>query len=359
MYSTDKRWKQLGDLMVNYSARVRPGERVMIAMLELETFPLVHAVYEAVIKAGAYPQVQFLSERLRHSVLKYGDEAQLRWVPEIETFGMDWADVYFGLRGAHNLFEHWDIPAEHLSLNQAANGKVSTLRWQKTRWCLIRVPNADLAQQAETDLETLMDMFFDACLVDWETEGAKLSRWADTLNQGSMVQLVGEKTDLRFSVEGRRWLPADGKLNMPDGEIATAPVTDTVDGQIYFEFPGVLGGRLVRDICLRWEKGALVEATASTNQDFLRAILDTDPGAKLIGEFALGTNFGVTRFCKDILIDEKIGGTIHIALGRAYPECGGTNQSAIHWDIIKDIRTNGAVFVDGKPVLQNGVFFLD
>lgn len=272
---------------------------------------------------------------------------------------MEWADVYFGLRGAHNLFEHWDIPAGRLSLNQAANGKVSTLRWQKTRWCLIRVPNADLAQQAETDLETITDMFFDACLVDWKVEGAKLSRWAEKLNQGSQVRLVGKETDLSFSVQGRRWLPADGKLNMPDGEIATAPVTETIDGQIYFEFPGVLGGRLMHDIYLRWKMGQLVEATASTNQDFLRAILDTDLGAKLIGEFALGTNFGVTHFCKDILIDEKIGGTVHIALGRAYPESGGTNQSAIHWDIVKDIRTDGAVFVDGKPVLQNGVFLLD
>ncbi len=359
MYSLDKRWQQLGELMVNYSAEVKPGERVMIAMLELETFPLVRAVYEAVVKAGGYPQVQFLSETLRHSLLKYGNEAQLSWVPEIEAYGMEWADVYFGLRGAHNLFEHWDIPAGRLSLNQAANGKVSTLRWQKTRWCLIRVPNADLAQQAETDLETITDMFFDACLVDWKVEGAKLSRWAEKLNQGSQVRLVGKETDLSFSVQGRRWLPADGKLNMPDGEIATAPVTETIDGQIYFEFPGVLGGRLMHDIYLRWKMGQLVEATASTNQDFLRAILDTDLGAKLIGEFALGTNFGVTHFCKDILIDEKIGGTVHIALGRAYPESGGTNQSAIHWDIVKDIRTDGAVFVDGKPVLQNGVFLLD
>ncbi len=359
MYSTDKRWQQLGDLMVNYSAEVKPGERVMIAMLELETYPLVKAVYEAAVKAGAYPQVQFLSETLRHALLKYGNEAQLGWVPEIEAYGMEWADVYFGLRGAHNLFEYWDIPAGRLSLNQAANGKVSTLRWQKTRWCLIRVPNADLAQQAETDLETIIDMFFDACLVDWKEEGAKLSRWAEKLNQGSQVRLVGKETDLSFSVQGRRWMPADGKLNMPDGEIATAPVTETIDGQIYFEFPGVLGGRLMHDMRLRWEKGQLVEATASTNQDFLQAILDTDSGAKLIGEFALGTNFGVTRFCTDILIDEKIGGTVHIALGRAYPESGGTNQSAIHWDIVKDIRTDGAVFVDGKPVLQNGVFLLD
>ena len=357
-YSTDKRWQQLGDLLVNYSTEVKPGERVMIAMGELESYPLVKAVYEAGIRAGAFPQVQFLSETLRRSLLKYGNDKQLRWVPEMEAHGMEWADVYIGLRGAHNLHEMWDIPAERLAPAQAVVGKVSRLRWQHTRWCVMRVPNADLAAQAETDLETITDMFFNACLIDWKAEAARWRNWADKLNQGSQVRLVGRDTDLSFSVANRRWTVGDGRINMPDGELTTAPVTETLDGQIYFEFPGVLGGRLVRDIRLRWQQGRLVGASASTNEDFLHSILNTDPGASLLGEFALGTNPWVTHFCKDILLDEKIGGTIHVALGRAYPECGGTNQSAIHWDIIKDIRTEGCVYVDGRAVLQNGTFLL-
>lgn len=170
------------------------------------------------------------------------------------------------------------------------------------------------------------------------------------------MRIVGKETDLRFSVQGRTWVVGDGKLNMPDGEIMTAPVTD---GYIYFEFPGVLSGRLMHDIRLRWEKGKLVEATASTNQDFLQAIVQSDAGASVIGEFALGVNPHVTHFCKDILIDEKLGGTVHIALGRAYRECGGTNQSAIHCDIIKDIRQEGAVYVDNKPVLEREKFLLE
>jgi aminopeptidase len=145
-------------------------------------------------------------------------------------------------------------------------------------------------------------------------------------------------------------------MNMPDGEILTSPLAETVDGQIYFEFPGVLSGRLVHDIRLHWKEGKLMDASASSNQDFLHGVLATDPGAGLLGEFAIGTNPGVTLFCKDILLDEKIGGTVHIALGRAYPECGGTNRSAIHWDIIKDTRKNGTVFADGKPVHHNGEF---
>lgn len=358
MYSTDKRWKQLGELLVKYSAKVTPGERVMIAMSELESFPLVDAVYEATIKAGAFPQVQFLSEILRHSLLEHGNDEQLHWVPEIEAYGMEWADVYFGLRGAPNLHEHWDIPAERLSANQAAMGKVSALRWEKTRWCLVRVPNEKFAQQAGVDLETVTDMFFSACLIDWREVGTKWRRWADKLNQTSKIRVVGRETDLSFSVERRKWIVGDGKLNMPDGEIYTSPVTETIEGQIYFEFPGVLGGRLMHDVRLRWKQGKLVEACSSTNQDFLEAIIRADPGASVVGEFGMGTNTAVTLFCKDILIDEKIGGTAHIALGRAYPECGGTNDSDIHWDIIKDTRQHGAVYADDKPVLQDGVFLM-
>jgi aminopeptidase len=356
MAPMDTRWNQLGDLLVNYSARVRPGERVMIAMGEVETFPLAQAVYAAVIRAGGFPQVQFLSETLRHSLLRDGNVQQLAWVPEIEAYGMEWANVYFGLRGAYDLDVHQNIDAARLSLNQAAAGKVSTLRWQKTRWCLVRVPNQAFARQAGVDENSLLDMFFKACLLDWDAMSRTWRGWADRLNRGNQVHLVGKETDLSFSTQGRTWVIGSGRNNMPDGEINTAPVESTIDGTIYFEFPGVLSGRLVNDIRLRWQHGRLVEATSSTNQDFLRSVLATDPGASLIGEFALGTNPFVNLFCKDILIDEKIGGTVHIALGRAYPESGGTNQSAIHWDIVKDTRHEGTVTVDDQPVFRNGQF---
>lgn len=354
----DARWRQLGALLVDWSVEVKPGEKVMIAMGELDSFPLVRGVYEAVIRAGGFPQCQFLSEGLRHQLLKYGSTEQLSRVPDIEAYGMEWADVYIGLRGASNLHEHDDIPAEKLSLNQRAMGAVSTLRWQKTRWCLVRVPNAAFAQAAETDEETITEMFFNASLLDWKAEAAKWRGWAQQLNRGSRVRVTGTGTDLRFSVAGRTWQAADGRINMPDGEIMTAPVEDSLDGEIFFDFPGVLSGRLVHDIRLRFEKGRLVEATSSSNQDFLTRVLATDPGASIVGEFAMGTNMAVDRFCKDILIDEKIGGTIHLAMGRSYPECGGRNTSAIHWDIVKDIRRDGAVFVDDVPVLQNGKFLL-
>ena len=222
----DARWKQLGKLLVDWSVEVKPGEKVIIAMGELETYPLVRAVYEAVIHAGAYPQVQFLSEGLRHLLLKFGNAEQLSRVPDIEAYSMEWADVYIGLRGASNLHEHDDIPAEKLSQNQRAVGTISTMRWEKTRWCLVRVPNAAFAQQAETDEETITEMFFNSCLLDWKAQAAKWRRWAERLNQGSLVRVIGQGTDLRFSVAGRTWQVADGRSNMPDGEIMTAPVED-------------------------------------------------------------------------------------------------------------------------------------
>lgn len=354
----DKRWTQLADVLVRHSSSLTAGERVMIAMTEVETYPLVHALYEACIKVGAFPQVQFLSETLRHSLMRYGNEAQINWLPELEAYGMDWADVYFGLRGAHNLDEHADIPAHVLSANQRTMGKISTLRWQKTRWCLVRVPNASLAEQAETSLETITDMFFNACLLDWESAAEVWRQKAQALSGSKQVRVVGKNTDLHFSVEGRKWLVFDGRINMPDGEIFTAPIAESLNGHIYFEFPGVLSGRLMHDIYLEWQQGKLVKASASSNEDYLHEILKTDAGSSLLGEFAFGLNPHITHFCKDTLLDEKMGGTVHIALGRAYPECGGTNESAIHWDIVKDLRQEGTVYVDEKKVLERGQWLL-
>jgi aminopeptidase len=354
----DRRWKQLADILVNYSAEVKLGQRVMIAMGEIASYPLVHAVHEAAVKAGAHVQVQFLSESMRHSLMKYGTPEQVGWVPEIEAYGMDWADVYFGLRGAYSLHMHSDIPAHVLAASQHALGEVSRIRWEKTRWCLVRVPNEAFAQQAETDFETALEMFFNACLIDWPAHAAAWRNIAATLQQGSQVRVVGRDTDLSFSVAGRKWEVGGGKLNMPDGEIYTAPVNRTLNGHISFEFPGVLGGRLIEGIRLSWKNGSLVEATSRTNQDYLEKIISSDPGARLLGEFGFGVNTALDCFCKDILIDEKLGGTIHIALGRAYPACGGDNLSAIHWDIVKDLRGEGVVELDGQPVFEKGEFLV-
>lgn len=351
----DPRWQQVAEALVGYSTGVQAGERVMIAMGGLETAPLTHALYEACIKAGALPQVQFLSADLRRSLLLHGDERQQAWAPEIESYGMDWADVYFGLRGASTIGDLDDISAAALSAHQAAQGAISAQRWQKTRWCLVRVPEESLARGAQVDLKTLQDMFFAACLLDYRAAGAAWRATADKLRGAKTVRiLAGDETDLTFSIAGRDWVVCDGKINLPDGEIYTAPIADTVNGVIHFELPGVLGGVAMRDIRLKWQDGQLVSASAASNEDYLLRILRTDDGASRLGEFAFGLNRCINRFCGDILYDEKIGGTVHVALGRAYADCGGLNQSSIHWDLVKDLRAGGVVLIDDRPVLQNG-----
>jgi aminopeptidase len=351
-YDADPRWGDVGRVLVQHSTQVRPGERVMIAMGGVDSYPLARGVVEAVVQAGGLPQVQFLSEELRHSILAHGNADQLAWVPEIEAYGMEWADVYIALRGGFDLDVHADIPYDRLAVNQAAQGRVSTLRWQNTRWSLVRVPNQAFADQAGVPLEKVTEMFFAGCLIDWEAAVGEWAAWVDRAASGRIVEIQGPGTDLRFSVEGRRWIVADGRTNMPDGELMTAPVTETIEGVITFENPAVLGGRKMHDLRLRWERGVLVEASASTHEDYLRSVLGTDEGATLIGEFGIGTNPFIDVVCDDILIDEKINGSVHIALGRAYPECGGVNESAIHWDIVKDLRGGGTVVLDGRPVVD-------
>lgn len=353
----DSRWQQLGEMLVGYSTDIQPGERVMIAMHEAGTLPLVRAVYEAAVRAGAHVQVQFFSDALRHTLLRWGSAEQVGWVPEIEAYGMEWADVYLGLRGAANPFELADIPSERLAAHQQAQGIVSALRWEKTRWCLVRVPTEALAQQAETDLETVTDRFFAACLRDWEAEAGHWRDIARVLEAGRKLRLLGQETDLTFSVAGRKWLVADGHINMPDGEIYTAPEAQSASGHIAFEL-GIFGGRQVRDIRLAWRDGELVSASAGENETLLHQVLATDPGASRVGEFAFGTNDAIDRLYKDMLLDEKMGGTVHLALGRAYPACGGDNRSAIHWDIVKDTRREGAVELDGHVVFENGRFLI-
>ena len=354
----DRRWNSLGEILVNKSAKIKPGEKVMIAMVEPEAFELAKAVYEEVVKAGGYPQVQMLSEEFKHSILKYGNTSQISWVPDIEMWSMQWADVYIGLRGAHNLGELGEVSVDKLAVQQEAMGKVSKARWENTRWTLVRIPTEAFAVQANCDLPSLMDMFFDASFVDSEKEAKKWSKISEKLEKGKIIRIVGEKTDLSFSVEGRKWFSDfEEPINVPAGESFTSPICSSIDGTIYFENPGILGGKLMKDITFTWKKGKLISASSSTNQEFFHSIIFDNPGAQTIGEFALGTNREMTRFCTDILFDEKIYGTMHMAMGRAFKIAGGKNDSSIHWDIIKDTRLPGStIYLDGEPILKEGEF---
>ncbi len=355
---SDSLWEQLAKVLVNYSTKTRSGEKVQITMMEVETFPLARAVYREAVKVGALPHIEYQSAYLERDLMLYGNQEQLEWVPRMQAYGMEWADVYVGLRGGRNPHEFSDISPERIVAHKRAMGQVSAMRNELTRWVLVRVPNESLAQQANMSLDEMMSFFFNAAIRDWAEESKRYHDIQRVFQAAERVRIVGKDTDLSFSTKGRSYEVADGQFNLPDGEIFTAPVDDSAEGHIYFEFPGVYVGQLVHDIRLEFSRGRVKKATASSNVELLRRLIDMDEGARGIGEFGVGTNFGIDRFCYDILYDEKIGGTIHLALGRAYAECGGVNQSALHWDIIKDLRREGEILLDGRRVFENGKYLI-
>jgi aminopeptidase len=355
----DRRWSQLGEILVTYSTRTRAGDRLLIAMREPETLPLTIAVYEHAVRAGAFPQVQFTSAYLERALLIHGSDESIARIPDLERSGMEWADVSIGLRGARNQHELAGISTERLAAHKHAQGAISALRNAQTRWVIVRVPNEAFAQAAGMSLDAAMECFFDATLRDWEEESRRYRQIRDVFQAASRVRIVGRDTDLTFSTAGRTYVVGDGHINIPDGEVYTAPVDDSAEGVITFEYPGVYAGRTIDGIRLELRAGEVVAATAESGEEFLQQILAIDDGAQRIGEFGVGVNFGIDRFVGDILFDEKIGGTIHLALGRAYAECGGKNQSSLHWDLVKDLRSEGVIELDGRPVFENGRFLTD
>ncbi|MDP9367183.1 MAG: aminopeptidase, partial [Chloroflexota bacterium] len=240
-------------------------------------------------------------------------------------------------------------------MRRAAEG---TMTWVGTLF-----PTDAYAQDAGMATSDYADFVFQACKLDqsdpvaaWQEVHERQQRLIDWLAGKQQVHLTGPDVDLTLSIAGRTWINADGRRNFPDGEIFTGPVEESVNGTVRFSFPVVVAGREVQDVRLRFEAGKVVEASAAQNEAFLLQQLDTDPGARYLGEFAFGTNFGITEFTKNILFDEKIGGTVHMAVGAGYPQTGSRNQSAVHWDLICDLREGGQVDVDGEPFLRNGAF---
>jgi aminopeptidase len=355
----DRRWSQLGEILVNYSTHTQAGDRVLIVMREPETLPLVSAVYEQVVRTGAFPQVQFTSAYLERALLMHGSDDAIARIPDLERSGMEWADVSISLRGARNPYEFAGIPTERLAAHKRGQGAISALRNAQTRWVLVRIPNEAFAQAAGMHLDAAMEFFFEATLRDWEEESHRYRQIRDLFQSASRVRIAGRDTDLTFSTAGRTYVVGDGHINIPDGEIYTAPVDDSAEGVITFEYPGLYAGRTIGGIRLELRAGEVVAATAGSGEEFLQQILAIDGGARRIGEFGVGVNFGIDRFVGDILFDEKIGGTIHLALGRAYAECGGKNRSSLHWDLVKDLRSEGVIELDGRPVFENGHFLTD
>lgn len=354
----DRRWVELAGILAGYSTGVRPGDRVLITMVEPETFPLVRAVHDAVIRAGGHAHVELQSALLVRDLLAHGTPEQIARVPEVSRAGLEWADVYVGVRGASNPFILDGIAAERLASHRRAMGELSALRTARTRWVLARVPSDALAQQAGLGIDEMMGLYFDATLRDWEAEARRSLEVQALFDGASTVRIQAPGTDLTLETRGRRFLVEDGHINMPGGELYTSPVETSAEGTISFSMPGSFAGRSIPGIVLRLRGGRVVSARSAAHEDLLSSLLSMDDGASLVGELGLGLNAGMGRHCGDPLLDEKILGTAHIALGRSYAACGGTNRSALHWDLVTDLRQEGRVWADGRLVQERGVFAL-
>ena len=364
----DPRLEKLADVLVNYSVGVKQGQVVRISGPPLAQ-PLVAELYRKVIAAGGHPLVRMSPEELGEVFLKHATDEQLRYVSPVSLFEYERIDCSIGIWAEENTKSLTNVDPAKIGLSQAARKPLMEVFMKRAaakelRWTGTQFPTQGAAQDAEMSLEEYEDFVFAAGKLnhpdpaaEWRRLSERQQRLADFLNGKRDYRVVAANgTDVRMSVAGMRWINCDGHENFPDGEVFTGPVVESVEGQVNFSFPAVHHGREVQDVKLTFRGGKVVDATASKGEDFLISMLDTDEGSRFLGECAIGTNYDITRYTRNTLFDEKIGGTVHFALGMGYPETGNTNPSGLHWDMVVDLRQGGHVEIDGVRVNENGRF---
>jgi aminopeptidase len=367
----DARLIKLAEVLVNYSIAVKPGQLVRINASPVAS-PLVVEIFRAVVTAGGHPMVRMAPDELSEILIRHGSDEQLQYLNPIAVFEGEKIDCSIGIWAGENTRSMTNAdprkmglaasarkPLSRTFLNRAADG---SLKWTGTQF-----PCQSAAQDAEMSLGEYEDFVFSAGLLDhpdpiasWKQVSDRQQRLTDYLTGKKDYRVVAANgTDVRMSVADRRWINCDGHENFPDGEVFTGPVLDSVNGTIHYSFPAVHHGREVQDVRLKFRDGKVVDASASKGEAFLISMLDMDAGARFIGECAIGTNFGITRYTRNTLFDEKIGGTVHFAVGAGYPETGNTNESGLHWDMVVDLRTGGFIEIDGQKINVDGKFTRD
>lgn len=365
----DERLEKLARLITEYCAPVKPGAKVHVKA-SAGSLPFVAAVARAAIDRGGLVRTQVILDEVQEHLLRHGSEAQLDDPDPIYRLRMDEADVMIAAFGGTNTRAQTSIPAERQQRRARANREAFDTYLRRAaegslRWCASQFPSAADAQEAEMSLTEYEEFVYRACKVDrpdpvalWREVERRQDAWCARLKQARRLRATGPGTDLSVDVAGRGWVNDCGHENMPDGEIFTCPVETGVDGHVTFSFPGIMYGREVIGARLVFKAGRVVEAAAEKGEDLLHAMLDTDEGSRRLGEFAVGTNEEITRFTRNMLFDEKLGGTIHMALGASDAAVGGQNRSAIHWDLLCDMRQGGRIEADGVPVYVDGKFVI-
>ena len=367
----DPRVEKLAGLITGYSLDLREGQVFRIDGEE-SAIPLVAAMYRYGLRRGALPYVHVRPAGLEEILLAEGNDEQLGYISESERHQSEQLDAWATIWSTSNTRALTRADPERRKLQLAAHYRMVNRRWQRISagelaWCGTLMPTEAHAQDAEMSLSEYEDFVYGAChvrddddpIAHWESTSGELRARARELEGVRELRIVGPDTDLRVVVEGRRWLPSDGRHNMPDGEVFTSPVETGTEGDIYFAFPSIFQGREVEGVRLRFAEGRVVRAQASSGEDYLRTLVATDDGSSVLGEVAFGLNYEINRFTRDILFDEKIGGTMHVALGGGFEEAGTQNISDLHWDLICDLREEGEVYADGELVWKAGSFLTE
>ncbi|MBP9670529.1 aminopeptidase [Candidatus Woesebacteria bacterium] len=348
---------ELAKILVDHSLSIKPKEKVLITVSEAG-MALGKAVYLEVLKRGAYPMFDIEATGTGYTFYNNANEWQLGYVPdEIIKTKIKWADAYVRIYTENNSRELSQIDPDKIAKRSKLLRPLMDPMIDSDRWILTEYPTDGTAQEAGVSTDWLREFYFNACLVDYKKMEKDLKGLEKIMDKGSEIHVRGKMTDLYVNIKGRLAQACYGERNIPDGECFLAPVTDGVNGEVYFDLPTLAYGTEVSGINLEFKDGKVINAMAERGEAQLLKMLETDPGAKYLGEFAIGANFNIKRAMLNTLFDEKIGGTIHMALGRAYKEKrgGGENESAIHWDIVKDMRLPGSVLtIDGVEVLKEG-----
>ncbi|MBO4903150.1 MAG: aminopeptidase [Lachnospiraceae bacterium] len=358
----DARIIKLAQNLVHYSCEVKPGDKVYIHYIGNATKELARALVKEVYQTGGVPFIHFEDPQMRREMILHCSEEQMKLRAEIDGAEMKKMDCYIGIRGTDNVSELADVPSEKMAIYEKyyANEVHGKIRVPHTRWVILRYPNAAMAQLNNTSQEAFEDFFFDVCTMDYSKMGKAMKNLVDLMNKTDRVRLTGPGTDLSFSIKDIPAIPCDGKLNIPDGEVFTAPVRDSVNGVITYNTPSLYQGYTYENVSLTFENGKIVKAE-SNNTEKINQVFDTDEGSRYVGEFAIGVNPYVLTPMKDILFDEKIMGSIHFTPGKCYDEAPNGNTSAIHWDLVL-IQTEeyggGEIWFDDVLIRKNGRFVL-
>jgi aminopeptidase len=366
----DPRIQKMAQVLVNYSVKVQPKDKVLIHA-SVEAAPLVEALYEEIIKKGAYPVLRLGLPGLSEIYYKYANDWHHSYLSEYDVNEMKTCDCVINIMAANNTKALQNVPSELQAKERKAKKILSELFMERTsngsmRGVITLFPTPAFAQEAMMGTYEYEEFVMNSCFLNdpdpiarWQEMSRIQQKLVDYLNTKNIIRIKAPGTDIEFKVTGRTWINCDGRLNFPDGEVFTGPHEDYTHGHISFSYPAHYTGKDVEGVKLYFEKGKIVDFEATENYEFLKKMIEIDEGARVVGELAIGTNWGVQRYSRNVLFDEKIGGTIHVAIGQSIPQSGGKNKSAIHWDMINSMRDGGEIWADGELIQKNGEFCLD